>query len=247
MADEKDEKSTLLVKQDKYLEAGIHIGTKMHTHDMKKYIYKTRDDGLNILNLRETDGRLRMAAKILSKYRPEEILVIASRTYSGNAASKFAMLVGVNVNRGRFIPGTMTNTALDVFMEPKILFVCDPKNEREAIMEASKSGIPVIALCDTDNETRFIDYIIPANNKGRKSLALIFYILSRELMMSQGKIASYADFQHDLSYFEELIDLRKPVETLVAEAAAAAEAASAAAPASDAKKEDAAPAAEKAA
>lgn len=209
--EEEEEKPSMFVKQEKYLEAGIHIGTKMCTFDMKKYIFKTRDDGLHILNLKETDTRLREAAKLLARYKPEDILVVASRTYSGNAASKFSALTGVELNNGRFIPGTMTNIALKGFKEPKILLVSDPKNEREAIMEAVKVGVPVIALCDTDNETKYIDYVIPANNKGRKSLALIFYILTRELMMAHGNITSYDQFQYEPSYFEELEQVKKPL------------------------------------
>ncbi len=204
MAGENEEKQGTLVKQERYLEAGIHIGTKMSTADMRKFVFKTRDDGLHILDLREIDGRLRKAAKMLAKYKPEDVLVVASRTYSGNAATKFAALTGVNLIRGRFVPGTMTNIVLKCFTEPKILFISDPKNEHEAISEASKMGVPVISLCDTDNETKFIDFVVPANNKGRKALALIFYILTRELMMSQGKITSYDQFQYEPSYFEEL-------------------------------------------
>lgn len=204
MAEEKDEKHGMLVKQERYLEAGIHIGTKMRTADMAKFVFKTRDDGLHILDLREIDARLRRAAKIIAKYKPEDVLVVASRTYSGNAASKFSALTGVNLKRGRFVPGTMTNVALKDFMEPALIFVSDPKNEHEAIVEAAKVGVPIISLCDTDNECRHIDYVIPANNKGRKALALIFYILTRELLMAQGKISSYDQFQYEPSYFEEL-------------------------------------------
>lgn len=204
-----EEKTSMLVKQEKYLEAGIHIGTKMRTFGMKRFIFKTRDDGLHILDLRQINSRLRQAAKLIGKYRPEEVVIIASRTYSGNAAVKLAALTGVKLIKGRFIPGTMTNTALKVFIEPKLIFVSDPKNEREAIMEAAKTNVPVIALCDTDNETKYIDYIIPANNKGRKSLALIFYILTRELMMSTEKISSYDQFTYEPSYFEELEETKK--------------------------------------
>ncbi|MBU0586164.1 30S ribosomal protein S2 [Candidatus Micrarchaeota archaeon] len=216
MAEEKDEKQSMLVKQDKYLEAGIHIGTKMRTYDMSKFVFKTRDDGLHILDLREIDSRLRRAAKMMGKYKPEDILVVASRTYSGNAASKFAALTGVNVIKGRFIPGTMTNIALKEFREPKLLVVSDPKNEQEAVTEAAKMGIPIIALCDTDNEVKNIDFLVPANNKGRKSLALIYFILTRELMMSQGKITSYDQFEYEPSYFEEL-EIKKEVPKIIPE------------------------------
>lgn len=204
-----DEKAKLLVKQEMYLEAGIHIGTKIRTYDMKKYIFKRRDDGLYILDLRKTDEQLLNAAKIISKYKPEEVLVVASRTYSSNAAAKFAQLTGVQLIRGRFIPGTMTNLSYKGFREPKIVFVCDPKGEREAIMESANNGVPLISLCDTDNETRFIDLVVPANNKGKKSLALIFYVLARELMVAQGKIAGYDEFKYDLGYFEQMYEEKK--------------------------------------
>jgi small subunit ribosomal protein S2 len=199
-------KSSMLLAQDKYLEAGVHIGTRFKTIDMKPFIFKRRDDGLFILDLRRIDERIRIAAKILSKYKPEEVMVVASRLYSANAAGKFAVLTGVDITKGRFIPGTMTNVKLPVFKEPKIMLVCDPKGEQEAVREAVKLGIPVIALCDSDNNTAFIDWVVPTNNKGRKALALVFYLLTRELMMAQGKIASYDQFQHRIDYFERFED-----------------------------------------
>jgi len=197
------EKTGLLVKQENYLEAGIHIGTKIRTYDMRRFVFKRRDDGLFILDLRKADNRLLHTAKLLARYKPEEILIVASRAYSGNPAIKFSKLTGINVCKGRFIPGTMTNLSYKGFTEPKILFVCDPKGERQAIAEAATKGVTVIALCDTDNETKFIDLVVPVNNKGKRSLALIFYILAREILLAQGKIASYEEFTYDLSYFEQ--------------------------------------------
>ena len=199
---ESEIKSSFLIPQEKYLETGIHIGTRFKTIDMKPFVFKMRDDGLYILDLRKIDERIREAAKIMGKYKPEEVLVIASRLYSGNAAQKFADLTGVGLMRGRFIPGTMTNVSLPNFREPKLLVVCDPKGEWEAIREASMTGVPVIALCDTDNNTAFVDWVVPSNNKGRRSLAIVFYILARELMMSQGKIKSYNEFDYRVEYFE---------------------------------------------
>ena len=196
---------SLLVKQETYLEAGIHIGTKIRTFDMRDFVFKRRDDGLYILDLRKTDERLLAAAKLMGKLEPKDVLIVASRAYSSNPAKKFSELTGIPILPGRFIPGTMTNLSYKGFKEPKLLFVCDPKGEREAITEAAKNGIPVIALCDTDNETKYIDMIIPANNKGRRALALIFYILTRELMLSQGKIKSYDEYDYKISQFEEIL------------------------------------------
>jgi len=198
------EKSGLPLKQEVFLEAGVHIGTKIRTNDMRDFIFKRRDDGLYILDLRKSAEKLMAAAKLLAKYRPEEVTIVASRVYSSNPANKFAALTGVNLIKGRFVPGTMTNLTCKGFMEPKIILVCDPKGEREAVSESAKNGVPVISLCDTDNETKFIDLVVPINNKGKRSLALIFYILAREMMLAQGKIKSYDEFAHDIGYFEQL-------------------------------------------
>ena len=218
-----EEKSSYLIPQEKYLETGIHIGTRFKTSDMKKFVFKMRDDGLYILDLRKIDERLREAAKIIGKYKPEEVVVVASRLYSGNAAEKFSKLTGVGILKGRFVPGTMTNVNLPNFREPKLLVVCDPKGEWEAIREAAMTGVPVVALCDTDNNTAFVDWIVPANNKGRRSLAIVFYLLTRELMMSQGKIKSYSEFEPRMDYFErfeEETEKKKPVEEAPKEKAA---------------------------
>jgi small subunit ribosomal protein S2 len=113
----------------------------------------------------------------------------------------------------------MTNLSYKGFREPKLVFVCDPKGEREAIAESAKNGVPLVALCDSDNDTTFIDMVVPANNKGKKSLALIFYVLTREIMMAQNKIASYDEFKYDPIYFEQMIMEEKKPEAESAEAA----------------------------
>ena len=200
-----ENKTGMPVKQEVFLEAGVHIGTKIRTSDMREFIFKRRDDGLYILDLRKSSEKLMQAAKVISKFKPEEVTVVASRVYSSNPATRFAELTGVNLIKGRFVPGTMTNMNVRGFMEPKLILVCDPKGEHEALVESAKNGVPVIGLCDTDNETKFIDLIVPINNKGKRSLALIFFILSREVMVAQGKIKAYDEFTYDLGYFEQQI------------------------------------------
>ncbi|MBD3210232.1 30S ribosomal protein S2 [Candidatus Micrarchaeota archaeon] len=204
--EETEEKSGMPVKQEVFLEAGAHIGTKIRTNDMRNFIFKRRDDGLFILDLRQSAERLLNAAKLISKYEPGEVYIVASRIYSGNPATRFAKITGVNVIRGRFTPGTMTNMSYKGFAEPKLLLVCDPKGEKEALLESSKTGVPVIGFCDSDNETKFIDLIVPINNKGKRSLALAFYILAREIMMIKGDIKSYDEFPYQVQYFEQMIE-----------------------------------------
>ncbi len=233
----------LLIKQEKYLEAGIHIGTKLRVIDMTKFIYRTRNDGLFVLDLRKIDERIRLAGKLLAKYEPKEIVVVASRAYSSMAAQKFASVTGCNVVAGRFVPGAFTNVQRDDFVEPKLVIICDPKGERQAVLECGKMGVPTIGLCDTDNYTMFIDWVIPCNNKGRRSLALIFWLLAREMAMGTGKISSYDDFKLTLEEFETMA----PPAEAPAEGAPAVDAGVAPAPAPGSTDEKAAEVAEAAA
>jgi len=223
----------LLVAQEKYLEAGIHIGTKIKTPDMNQFIYKARQDKLYVLDLKKVDERIRVAAKFIAKYEPADVVIVASRTYAGNAAAAFAKVTSVKLMRGRVVPGVFTNPARGDFCEPKLIFVCDPKSERQAIKEAIRSGIPVIGLCDTDNSAKFIDWVIPCNNKGKKSLGIIFYLLARETLKARGQIASDDQFTVPLEEFEE------HTEELVG----AEEVAEAGAEGAEAPKEEGAPAA----
>ncbi len=212
-----------LIKQEKYLEAGIHIGTKIRVIDMRRFIYRTRNDGLYVLDLRKVDERIRQAGKMMAKYEAKDIVVVASRTYSSAAAAKFASITGVKVLSGRFIPGRFTNVSREDFIEPKMLVVCDPKGEHQAVIEAGKSGVPSIGLCDTDNFTTFIDWVIPCNNKGRRSLSLIFWLLAREMAISNGKISSYDDFKPTLEEFEaQEAEKTEGTPAVVGEGAAAA-------------------------
>jgi small subunit ribosomal protein S2 len=221
----------MLLPQEKYLESGIHIGTKMKTPDMKIYIYKERQDKLYVLDLKQVDERIRLAAKFIARYEPQGVYVAASRTYSSMAASKFTQITGCNMIKGRFIPGSMTNPSRENFCEPTLLVVCDPKNEWQAIREATSIGAPVIALCDTDNVIKFIDLVIPCNNKGKKALALIFFLLAREVMKARGTIANDSEFGHTLEEFDV------PLEQKPEQAEPAAEAKPAPAVAEEAPKE----------
>ena len=207
-----EEKEGMPVKQELFLEAGVHIGTKIRTNDMKEYIFKRRDDGLYILDLRKSAEKIMEAAKLICEYKPEEITVVASRVYSSNPASRFSSLTGINVIKGRYVPGTMTNIQYKKFIEPKLMIVCDPKGERQALVESKKTGVKVIGFCDTDNDTRNIDLVVPVNNKGKRSLALVFYILTREVMMAQGTIKSYDEFKYDVSYFEQYVEEAEEAE-----------------------------------
>lgn len=178
----------LLVPQDTYLKSGIHIGTKFKTKYMSNFIYKTRPDGLSVLNLERIDERLKVAGKFLSNYEPNDILIVSRRENGWKAAKKFANVIGARVFAGRYPPGLLTNPNLKTFIEVKVLLVTDAWPDKNAVDDAIKIGIPVIALCDTNNQTNNIDLVIPCNNKGKKSLGLLFWILANEYKKHTGEV-----------------------------------------------------------
>ncbi|MGC8710279.1 MAG: 30S ribosomal protein S2 [Candidatus Micrarchaeia archaeon] len=198
----------LLIDQATYLEAGVHIGTKIKTPGMKKFIYKVREDGLYLLDLPVIDNRIKIAAKTLARYDEKEVVVTASRIYAISAASKFAEITKMKFMQGRVMPGIFTNPNRKDFIEPGIVLISDTRNERQAIKEASKTGIPVIALCDTDNWVKFVDLIIPCNNKGRRSLAVVYYLLAREYLKEKGIIKSNEEFNYNISDFEAKMEIK---------------------------------------
>ena len=205
MTENKQEVEGLLVPVEQYLEAGIHVGTKLKNGDTNQYIYKKRKDGIYVLDITKINDGIKNILKVIKEYDNEDIVLVATRTYTENAAKKMKKFIkGINIITKRFIPGTFTNIESTHFVEPKIVIVCDPRSEKEAIREADYLGIKVIGLVDTDNLTKGIDYVIPINNKGRKSLALFFWILARELSLKQGNIKNYSEFKIPLSYFEKL-------------------------------------------
>ncbi|PSQ61166.1 MAG: 30S ribosomal protein S2, partial [Halobacteriales archaeon SW_9_67_25] len=148
-----DEEADLLIPVDDYLGAGVHIGTQQKTTDMERFIHRVRTDGLYVLDVSMTDRRIRTAADFLANYDPEQMLVASSRQYGRFPAEKFAEAVGARARTGRFIPGTLTNPKYDGYIEPDVVVVTDPIGDSQAVKEAITVGIPVIAMCDSNNTT----------------------------------------------------------------------------------------------
>lgn len=186
-----------LIPIDEYLAAGVHIGTQQKTEDMKRFIYRVRADGLYVLDVKSTDERIKIAAKFLSKFDPTRILVVSARQYGQFPATMFAKVIGAKSLVGRFIPGTLTNPEYRDFAEPDVVVVTDPIGDAQAVKEAVDVGVPVIAMCDTNNMTMHIDIVIPTNNKGRRALALIYWLLAKEIAKLRER-----QFEYKVSDFE---------------------------------------------
>jgi small subunit ribosomal protein S2 len=194
--------SELLIPLDKYLAAGLHIGTQQKTKDMERYIYRVRADGLYVLDVRKTNDRIISGAKFLAKFEPEDILAVSTRQYGQTPVRRFGEVTGARTIPGRFIPGTLTNPEYAKFIEPKVLMVTDPRSDLQAIIEAKQIGIPVIALCDTENLLGNVDIVIPVNNKGRKAIALVYWLMARQILREKEIINPDAELDVTPADFE---------------------------------------------
>jgi small subunit ribosomal protein S2 len=202
----------LLLPQDALLSAGIHIGTRMKTKDMEQFIYRVRPDGLFVLDVKKTDERIRVTAKFLTRFEPAKIAAAATRLYAQEPVKKFCEAIGATPVVGRFIPGLLSNPLYPNRIEPEVLIVSDPRADSQAVKEASSAGIPIVALCSTDNEFSGVDVVIPTNNKGRRALAVIYWLLARQILREKGELPPDKDLPLTIEDFEAKIS-REEEET----------------------------------
>lgn len=187
---------------EKYLTTGAHIGTRFKSGDMGRYIYKQRRDGLKVLDVQVIDERVKQVGQFLAKFSPKSIVVVSRKLYGKTPAEEFATAVGAHAITGRFVPGTFTNPQGKEFIQPQIVIITEPESDAQAIAEASKVRAVVVALSSTNNVLTNVDVAIPINNKGRKSLALVFWLLAKEFLKANGSISGDEAFPKTLEDFE---------------------------------------------
>ncbi len=192
----------LLLPQEILLSAGVHIGTRIKTKDMEPFIYKVRPDGLFVLDMEQMNERIKMVARFLSRMDLSKVVVASSKRYGRNPVEKFCEMLGCAPYIGRFTSGSFTNPEYAEFFEPVAVIVTDSLADQQIVEEASQIGVPVVALCSTDNSLRNVDLVIPVNNKGRRSLAIVYWLLVREIMRERGSLPASGDFGASIEDFE---------------------------------------------
>lgn len=192
----------LLVSLDDYLSNGVHVGLKYKSADMREFIYKIRSDKLCVFDVQKIDERLRLASQFIAGYNPEEVFVVSNRVYGRAPMKRFATALGFTYMKERFVSGTFTNPRIKTYVEPKLLIVTDPTVDQQAIKEAKAAGITVLAICDTNTKLKNIDFVIPSNNKGKNSLALVYWVLTKEVKKLRGDDSFDTDFEDFISKAE---------------------------------------------
>ena len=202
-----DSSVTKDVSEQVLLATGIRVGTLVKTKSMASFISRTRPDGLHIIDVAKTLQRIELAAKFVSNLDLSRIVVYSSREYGKTPVAKFTELTGTIPLTGRFMPGTFTNPLYPKHLDPEAVIVTDPSMDQQAVIEATQVGVPVIAICDTDNLTENVDVVIPANNRGRKALAAVMWLLSRSVLQHSGKLSSDESMSYSIEDFEtKLVD-----------------------------------------
>jgi len=191
----KVEKKDMLIPLETYVKAGIYLGTRVVTPDMKQFVYRRRADGLAILNTDLIDKKLGEGIEFLSKFAPEDIILACKREVGWKAAKKFGELTGIRVFTKKYPAGILTNKQLPDFFETELTMITDHWVDKNALNDTLKVNKKVFMICDTNNFLRNADQFVLGNNKSQRSLGLIFYLLVQGYCKKRGIKADIPDLE----------------------------------------------------
>lgn len=187
------------------LSTGIRVGTQVKTKFMIPFITKASPEGLYMLDLDITLEKIKTAAKFINRIGTDKLIVCSGRQYANTPIEKFCEMLDAKKLLGRFLPGTLTNPSLPYYIEPKLVLISDPQVDEQAIIEATNAGIPIIGIANTDNITSKLDVVIPANNRGRKALATVYWLLVRQILIERGELKEDGSMKYEIDDFETKI------------------------------------------
>jgi small subunit ribosomal protein S2 len=187
------------------LSTGIRVGTQVKTKFMIPFITKASPEGLYMLDLDITLEKIKTAAKFINRMGTDKLIVCSGRQYANTPIEKFCEMLDTKKLLGRFLPGTLTNPSLPYYIEPKLVLISDPQVDEQAIIEATNAGIPIIGIANTDNITSKLDVVIPANNRGRKALATVYWLLVRQILIERGELKENDPMKYEIDDFETKI------------------------------------------
>lgn len=196
-------RTDMLIPLEEYVKAGIYLGTKVVTPDMKSFVYRRRADGLAIFNTDLIDEKLKEGIEYLSKFNVEDIILVCKRQAGWKAANMFSHLTGIRVFTKKYPAGILTNTQLPNFFENKLTIVTDSWLDKNALKDTVDVNKNVLMICDTNNFSKGANQIIIGNNKSPKSLGVIFYLLAKGFCKAKGIKADIPDLEWWTSEEEE--------------------------------------------
>jgi len=202
------------------LAAKVHNGSANLSFGMKPYVFSRRKDGTHVINLSMTYEKIKLAARMIyAVEEPKDVLAVSTKPFGTRAVHKFAQFLGANYVEQRFTPGYFTNHSIKQFIEPRLMIVCDPNTDAQAIHEAAYANIPTIALCDTDAHLEFVDCVIPCNTKNKMSMGLVMWLITREVLRLRGTLSMTETWKvlPDLYFYRDAQDEIKIDEALEAQ------------------------------
>ena len=199
------------------LAAKVHNGSTNLSFGMQPYVFSRRKDGSHVINLSMTYEKIKLAARMIyAVEEPKDVLAISTKAFGQRAVHKFAQFLEANYVEQRFTPGTFTNHSIKQFIEPRLMIVCDPNTDSQAIHEAAYANIPCIALCDTDAHLDYVDCVVPCNTKNKTSIGLVMWLITREVLRLRGTLTRTQDWSvlPDLFFYRDAADEQRIQEAI---------------------------------